>query len=92
MIDAIKHSAADYLAGSCMLSMEQALSSAAEILGHTDPITDEDMEEFREFVERIEMYQCESCGWWTYPGEFCDCEDECYECGQRVDECECEDE
>lgn len=55
--------AMDYIAGTCMTSPIMALEA---ILG-TYPDTPLIVEECTE---------CEYCGWWSHPGESCDCEEE----------------
>ncbi len=60
--------AMDNLAGTMMSSPEISLS---EVLGR-DPKPSE-LADFEMFLEHNECRECEFCGWWTHPGEDCDC-------------------
>lgn len=65
----------NYLAGSCM-SVEQAF---ADVCKYSEPPIEmpiqEVLDEFELHLENIDMFCCENCGWWQYPGEgYCECE------------------
>lgn len=63
--------AADYIAGSAMLTMENALSDVIE-----RDVTQDEVDKFAEFLEGQDIHQCEMCGWFTHSGEgdgtYCD--------------------
>lgn len=88
--------AADYIAGSCMLSESHALKTVIEFDGIQEEVTDELEAEFLVYLEKIELMRCEECGWYGHPGEFCECRDEdtCGLCGNYISngDCTCEDE
>lgn len=77
--------AMEYIAGSCLMSSDVALET---VLGRTP--TQEESDSFVLFLEDNGCYECEMCGWFTHPGESCECEDECLECGNLMGECTCE--
>lgn len=54
-----------YLAGSCNL-IYGALP---------ENYSDEEEMQLAQYLDEKEIYNCEFCGWWTHPGEICDCED-----------------
>lgn len=85
---------ADFLAGSCMKTPEEALRLVAETLHLEEDVTDELVADFIKYLEEIEQVECENCGWWGYPGESCDCQDEfrCGDCCNSLEDCTCEDE
>ncbi len=63
--------AMQFIAGSCMISAEAALITVAG-----ENISEADVTEFEEYLDKNECYECEICGWYTHPGETCDCENE----------------
>lgn len=80
--------AMDFIAGTCMTSPEQALQT---ILGKDPDAVDTAM--LQVFLEDKGCYECNYCGWFTHPGETCDCEEECFECSEChkiQEECTCE--
>ena len=68
--DKIFNQAMDYIAGSCMVSTTMALEA---VLGYHPGSALED--EFNQFLADNDCYECEFCGWWTHPGDYCDCEE-----------------
>ena len=91
--------AMDYIVGSCMKTAEDALMVILE-----RAVTQEEVDEFEKYLDINECYKCEQCGWYTYPGQTCDCEETCSYCCSPLDEtcldcgkycgnyCDCEDE
>lgn len=77
--------AMEFIAGSCMVSPEMALQAILK----RDP-TEAEAEYFKQYLSDNECYECQYCGWFTHPGETCDCEEECEECGNIIGECSCE--
>lgn len=53
----------DYLAGSC-----NSLSVALNVNLERD-YTDEEYDQANKHIEDVDMFECEECGWWSYPGE-----------------------
>jgi len=72
--DQLFNAVANYLAGSCMSSNE-AFSSFCDLSEPKLPEpTQSDLDEFEVYLESIDQFCCENCGWWSYPGEWeCDC-------------------
>lgn len=68
----------NYLVGSCM-GIEQAFADVCQYSKPPIEVPNQEViDEFEQYLENIEMFCCEECGWWGYPGEGeCDCD--CYE-------------
>ena len=99
MIEEIKtklfEESAEFLAGTCMKTPEECLRFVAEFQELPHEITDELVEEFAHYLDKIEQKECDVCGWWGYPGEICECEEEderCDDCWNHPDDCTCEEE
>jgi len=75
-----------------MISTERALATVVEFDGLQMEVTDELVAEFEEYLEKIELRECENCGWYGHPGEICDCADEdiCDNCGYPEEDCVCD--
>lgn len=71
----------NYLAGSCK-GIDEAFS---DVCRFSEPpiemVNQETLDEFAVYLENNEMYCCENCGWWNYPGEGdCECLEDCWDC------------
>lgn len=82
---AIFQEAMDYIAGSCLISPQQALETVHEHRGLDEPTELEHME-FSAFLDDMECWECEWCGWWGHPGEPCDCDESQEEEEEEEDE------
>lgn len=65
--------AMDYLAGRCNHTASLALTTT---YGMT--YSEEELNQFEQFLEDNDCFECEVCGWWTHPGE--DCAPICSDC------------
>jgi len=63
--------AAEYIAGTAMLTVESALSDVVE-----RDVTTEEVDKFAAILDEQGIHQCEMCEWFTHPGEgdgtYCD--------------------
>mgnify|MGYP000846823773 FL=1 len=56
--------AQEYISGTCMTTPENALDTIIK-----RECTEEEHEEFLAFLEHKEVFECDTCGWWTHPDE-----------------------
>ena len=75
IVEKLFEQTADNIAGSCFtFSMEQKLAETAEFYNLDVEVTDTLVREFEAYLEHIDQRVCGNCGWWNYPGDYCDCE------------------
>ena len=81
------------LGGTCFTCVADTMAFYLNEQGCTNVDPESLLEEFAEWQETHEQYECDNCGWMTYPGESCGCQDEeerCPDCECEQYECECE--
>lgn len=58
------------------MSPEATMHHLVELMQYNIEVTDVLVEEFEKYLENIDQYCCDICGWWVYPGEICECEED----------------
>lgn len=56
--------ALDYIAGTCMITPQQALETVID-----RDASEQELEEFEAILINAEVFECDSCGWFTHSGE-----------------------
>jgi hypothetical protein len=73
--------ASENLQGTCMETPEGVLAFFLE----RDP-AQEEIDNFVKFLEKQDVAECEYCGWWTFEGEGCICNDCANDIANDLDE------
>ena len=68
----------EYLQGSC-----QIVGGFYTALGRE--LTDAEELQLEKYLIDIELFECEGCGWWGFPGEPLDVNGFCSECAEQFD-------
>jgi len=67
---------AEYLAGSCQIGGSYMTATGTDL-------TLEEEEQLEAYLASIELFECESCGWWGFPGEPLNENGHCSECAEE---------
>ena len=73
-----------FLAGSCLHTAQSALETVLDETGVQ--VTTELVDEFEQYLESHDCFNCEICGWWTHPGE--EASPICTECLNEMEDLE----